>query len=296
VKNVALRKGGVRMIDIRDDEVEAFWRDGAYCLRGAIDARWVARVQDATECALAQPGPLALALSADRSFASELGLWSRWPEFHHYVFESGVSEIARRFLRTRKLNFFFDHLFVKEPGAPGLTPWHQDLPYWPVRGEQILSIWLALDAVTLATGGLEYVRGSHRWNRFFRPDVFGDYEDEEGAFGALGGDRIPDLDAARDQYEFLSWDMLPGDVLIHHARTIHGATGNSSSSTRRRGYSTRWAGDDARWDPRPGVLEAIPGPSTLPMPTEPGALLDCEAFPIVEARRIACEARREERT
>ncbi len=32
----------------------------------------------------------------------------------------------------------------------------------------------------------------------------------------LGGEKIPDIDAARDKYEFLSWDMQPGDILIHH--------------------------------------------------------------------------------
>jgi len=269
---------------IRDVDVDTFWRDGAFCLRGAADARWVARLQAATDEALAKPGRLALAHSADRKSVSELALWSAWPEFRSFVFDSGVSEIARRFLRTRKLNFFFDHLFVKEPGANAPTQWHQDLPYWPASGTQILSIWVALDPVTLASGGLEYVRGSHQWQKFFRPVVFGDSIPAiERAFESLAGERIPDIDAERARYELLSWDMAPGDALIHHALTIHGASGNSTSATRRRGYSTRWAGDDARWDPRPNVLEMIPGPSLLPMPRTPGDLLDSEAFPVIEA-------------
>ncbi len=73
--------------------------------------------------------------------------------------------------------------------------------------------------------------------------------------------------------------MQPGDVLVHQAMTIHGAPGNSSSTVRRRAYSIRWTGDDAIWDPRPGILETIPGPSTLPYPTVIGGPLDSEAFP-----------------
>ncbi|MPD01493.1 hypothetical protein E2C01_097025 [Portunus trituberculatus] len=34
----------------------------------------------------------------------------------------------------------------------------------------------------------------------------------------------------------------PGDVVIFHMRTLHGAKGNSSSSTHRRVLSTRWLG------------------------------------------------------
>ncbi|MEM7478182.1 MAG: phytanoyl-CoA dioxygenase family protein, partial [Planctomycetota bacterium] len=33
--------------------------------------------------------------------------------------------------------FYFDHLFVKQPGTDNPTPWHQDAPYWPFRGRKI---------------------------------------------------------------------------------------------------------------------------------------------------------------
>jgi ectoine hydroxylase-related dioxygenase (phytanoyl-CoA dioxygenase family) len=78
--------------------------------------------------------------------------------------------------------------------------------------------------------------------------------------------------------------MRPGDILVHHAMSVHGAPANSSSTTPRRGYSVRWVGDDARWDPRPGILETVPGPSVLTMPTVPGGPLDSEAFPVIALR------------
>jgi ectoine hydroxylase-related dioxygenase (phytanoyl-CoA dioxygenase family) len=266
--------------------VERFWQDGAICLRGLFDADWVKILQDATETAMANPGKLATGRNAEdrRSFYVELGLWSSHAAFRDFVFESPAPVIARRFLRTGKLNLFFDQLFVKAPGAQNSTPWHQDQPYWPVRGRQVLSIWFAMDPVTLATGGLEYVRGSHDWNRMFHPESFRNDPVQAARMAKLDGEKIPDIDAARDQYEFLSWDMAPGDILIHHGMSIHGAPANSSRSTPRRGYSVRWTGDDATWDPRPGILETIPGPSLLPMPTVPGGSMDSEAFPVMAAR------------
>jgi ectoine hydroxylase-related dioxygenase (phytanoyl-CoA dioxygenase family) len=276
---------------VTDQEVERFWQDGAICLHGLFDLDWVASLQEATAAAMANPGKLATGRNSTdhQTFYVELGLWSAHPAFHDFVFESPAPAIARQFLRTTKMNLFFDQLFVKAPGAQNKTPWHQDQPYWPVHGRQVLSTWFAMDPVTLATGGLEYVRGSHDWNRVFHPESFRNDTAQAARMASLGGEKIPDIDAARDKYQCLSWDMQPGDVLLHHGMCIHGAPANSSRNTPRRGYAVRWTGDDARWDPRPGILETIPGPSLLPMPTERGGPMDSEAFPVMPVPQHAHE-------
>ncbi|HXQ13510.1 MAG TPA: phytanoyl-CoA dioxygenase family protein [Caulobacteraceae bacterium] len=265
-------------------EIDRFWQDGAICLRGVFSLDWIELLREATDAAIASPGPLSIDASAarDKRFYIELGLWSRMPSVRRFIYESPAAQVARTLLRTHKLNLFFDQLFVKEPGAVAPTPWHQDQPYWPIAGRQVLSLWIPMDPVTLSTGGLEYVRGSHEWNRRFHPVNFGRSSPQiDAVLSRLDGDDIPDLDAERDRHQFLSWDMAPGDVLVHQAMTIHGASGNGSLSSRRRAYSIRWSGDDATWDPRPGILETIPGPSTLPYPTLAGGPMDSEAFPVV---------------
>ena len=68
---------------------------------------------------------------------------------------------------------------------------------------------------------------------------------------------VPDADAAvaRGEYELLSWDMVPGDVLLFYSAMLHGAPGiPASSAHRRRGYATRWCGDDIVFDDRPGTM------------------------------------------
>ena len=68
---------------------------------------------------------------------------------------------------------------------------------------------------------------------------------------------MPDVDAgvARGEYELLNWDMLPGDVLLLYSAMLHGSTGPGINSTfRRRGYATRWCGDDIVFDARPGTM------------------------------------------
>ena len=74
--------------------------------------------------------------------------------------------IAAQLLDTDKVNLLYDQLFVKPPQG-GPTPWHSDLPYWPVEGTAVMSLWLALGDVDLDNGGLEFIRGSHKWAKRF---------------------------------------------------------------------------------------------------------------------------------
>lgn len=55
-----------------------------------------------------------------------------------------------------------------------------------------------------------------------------------------------ELLAQVDQHEILAWDTQPGDAVVFHALTIHGATGNAHSKNKRRAYSMRFAGPDVR--------------------------------------------------
>ncbi len=74
---------------------------------------------------------------------------------------------------------------------------------------------------------------------------------ENYASGHDGFETMPDIDANRSQYNILSWDLEPGDCIVFHVRTIHGAPATTGLKTRRRGFSTRWLGDDAVYAVRP---------------------------------------------
>lgn len=129
-------------------------------------------------------------------FLGDIGAWAVKPGLRRCVETSPAAEIAARMLKSHKANFLYDQLFVKEPGTAARTPWHQDGPYWPVQGRQILSIWLALDDVTVESSGVEYLKGSHRWGKEFRPIHFGG---DTEAYKMLPGETLPDIDALRKE-------------------------------------------------------------------------------------------------
>ena len=168
--------------------------------------------------------------------------------------------------------FYHDHLLVKEPGTPEPTPWHHDQPYYPIDGAMVGSLWLPLDPVDRATT-VEFVAGSHRWGRWFRPRYF---NTRGSALGAPedGLEETPDIEADRAAYRILGWAMAPGDCVFFHALTLHGAGGNHTSR-RRRAYATRWLGEDTRFATRPGRIS----PPLEGHGLRPGDALACDLFP-----------------
>jgi ectoine hydroxylase-related dioxygenase (phytanoyl-CoA dioxygenase family) len=263
---------------IPDEVVEAFARDGVVCLRGAFSEAWVDRMRRAVDLALSSPGPSAKVYTpngAPGRFSSELGLWTRLEDFRSYAFDSPAPHIAARLMGSRKINLFFDHLLVKEPGTRERTPWHQDYPYWTVSGWQVCSIWMPLDPVEEEVS-LQLVRGSHRWGVDFQPYNF---VDGHPYAGRAHEPPLPDIEADRGRYDIASYALDPGDCIVFHASMVHGAAGNVSSH-RRRALSTRWTGDDATYLARQGKVGyplSDPGLKT-------GDPMDCALFPRVLPR------------
>lgn len=261
-----------------DQEVARYRADGAICLRGAFPMDWIERLRAAVDADMVSPGPMVrinTPKGAPGLFFVDFQLWQRHDAARDFVHDSPAKHIAQRLMGSREVVYYHDHLLVKEPGTEERTPWHHDQPYYPIDGEQIVSLWLPLDPVDRATC-VEYVRGSHRWGRWFQPKFF-----RQGGVDLQVSDPrfepLPDLDAERERHEFLAWDMEPGDVVAFHALTLHGASGNRSTSRRRRAWATRWCGDDARYAARVGQIS----PPLEGHGLKPGDRLDCAMFPKV---------------
>jgi len=239
---------------VTEREIAAYERDGVVLLRGMFGADWIAFLAEAVERAMADPGPLAEeyeSAAGGGRFFGDLDLWQRHDAFRRFVFDSPAAEIAARAMRASRVHFFYDQLLVKEPGTAARTPWHQDQPYWAVAGRQVCSIWLPLDPVDPDTS-VQYVRGSHAWDRAFAPRHFSDGTPYRGR----DLDPLPDIDADPAAYDIARFALEPGDCLLFQAMIVHGAPGNASGR-RRRALATRWTGDDARYAVPEGEV-AIP--------------------------------------
>ncbi len=260
--------------DVSDEAVAAYRRDGALCLRGLF-TDWLEPLRKGVARNLAEPGPIATEhdVAGQGRFFEDYCNWQRIPEYRDFVLESPAAPIAGRLMGAGRVQIFHEHLFIKAPGTAKATPWHHDMPYYCVQGQQVVSLWLALDPVPASTCP-RFVAGSHLWDTLYAPRAFkdgADYDDYEAGYAS-----VPDIDADPSAYQILSWDLEPGDAIAFHFLTLHGAPGNTGA-TARTGFSTRWLGEDARYAERPG-LTSPPYPG---IGLEHGEPLREDWFPVV---------------
>jgi ectoine hydroxylase-related dioxygenase (phytanoyl-CoA dioxygenase family) len=256
-------------------EVAAFQKDGVLCLRGAF-ADWVESLAAGVAENEAHPSRFAgdsVTGSDSGRFFDDYCNWQRIPQYRDFVLHSPAAEIAARATRSSSIRIFHEHVLIKEPGTTKKTPWHHDLPYYNVQGMQTVSLWLALDPVGRETCP-EFVAGSHLWERFYYPRRFLDSTNYDYRSG--GYETVPDIEADRSRYDIRTYDLAPGDAILFNFLTLHGAPANLGRH-RRRGFSTRWLGDDVTYATRPGPTSPPFGDIGL----ETGDPMPDDLFPIM---------------
>ena len=114
--------------------------------------------------------------------------------------------------------------FNKPPGGSDPTPPHQDGYYFMLDPCHAVTMWFALDHVDEQNGCVRYGCGSHKrgMRDHLRTNVLGFSQ------GIDGYPTQVDLDHE------VAAPASPGDLLVHHALTIHRADGNHSPDRQRR--------------------------------------------------------------
>lgn len=257
------------------EKIDTFQREGVVLIPGLFRDQ-VDTIRAGIERNMAQPGPYAaenLREGDTGRFFDDYCNWTRIPEFADVIRTSPAAEVAADLMGSDRVQMFHDHVLVKEPGTSKATPWHQDAPYYFVEGQQTVSFWSPMDPVTDAT--LRCVAGSHAWERPVLPTRWlaeTSFYPDDGAYMP-----VPDPDA--EGMDIREWPMAPGDAVAFNFSVLHGARGNDSS-TRRRAFSVRLVGDDARYVERPG-------PTSPPFPghgMRPGQVLREDWFPVIFER------------
>jgi len=272
---------------ITAQHIADFERDGFVLVRRALALEWIELVREGIEQDLRALGPLHTIQQpkdVPGYFVTDFCMSQRIRAFRGFVLESNAGEVAAKLMRSTRCNFFYDAMWAKGPGTPKRTPWHQDQPYYPIDGRQLCILWVPVDPVS-AENSLELLRGSHRWNRWFQPQLSRDAKILYGE-GDRTFERMPDIEANRREYDIVSYEMTPGDCIAFTGLTVHGASGNASDQQPRRALSTIWMGDDAVFAERPGKVRPLFEGHGL----RPGDPMDCDYFPRVWPRSADAKA------
>lgn len=259
------------------DIVAAYQRDGAVCLRQLLSPVELATLTRGIDHNLAAPSPRAIVASQPDDpgrFVEDFCNWQTNPDYRALALASPLAEAAGLLMQSATVRLYHDHMLTKEPGTRQRTPWHQDQPYYNVDGFQNVSFWIPVDPVRRHST-LEFVAGSHR-GPWLMPRSFMDQQARWFPEGSLAD--LPDIEGSRQRQDILGWALAPGDVVAFHMLALHAAAG-VDSDRRRRVFSLRYLGDDARHAPRrwktspdfPGLADQLPA----------GAVMDHPLFPLL---------------
>eukprot|EP00435_Cladocopium_sp_Y103_P030424 s1184_g7.t1 len=88
--------------------------------------------------------------------------WKADALFHQVVTSRQLGQLAATLGGWSGARVAEDQVWIKPPGAGPLV-FHRDSPYFDFEPDDVITIWIALDDMTMDLGPLEYVVGSHRW-------------------------------------------------------------------------------------------------------------------------------------
>jgi ectoine hydroxylase-related dioxygenase (phytanoyl-CoA dioxygenase family) len=262
---------------VTDAEIEAFQQDGAVCVRQLLKQPEIEMLRAGIDANLAHPSSRAKVASRPDDPGLFIEDFCNWRDNEYYrrlIFESRLAQAAANLMRSHTARLYHDHMLTKESGTRQRTPWHQDQPYYNIAGRQNCSFWIPVDPVSRAAT-LEFVAGSHL-GPWLMPRSFMDAQAKWFPEGSLAN--LPDIEARREGYPILGWQMEPGDAIAFHMLALHGSAG-VEAGRRRRVFSVRILGDDITHCPRrwqtspefPGLVNQLPA----------GAPMEHELFPLL---------------
>ena len=197
--------------------------------------------------------------------------WERIEEFKNCIFNSPAAEIVAEATSSKSSQIFHEHIFVKDPGTHKETPWHQDMPYYCVDGNDTGSFWIPLDPVT-KENSLQVLLGSHKFPKLVRPTKWSNdkpwYNDNDNFMD------MPDI--TKIEKNILSTEMNIGDAILFNFKVLHSSSGNTEKIPRR-AFSMRFIGDDVKYIDRGGETS----PPFKGIDLNNGAKMRNDWFPIV---------------
>ncbi len=146
-------------------------------------------------------------------------LWERDRGVREFVLARRFAKVAAELLGVPAVRLLRDESYFKDPG--GLpTPWHQDCDFFPLNTDRVVSMWIALNDISLEMAPLTFATGSHQ----------GGYLDPTGDELRFG---LSAQSLNQRGFQLTNHGaMQAGDATFHAGWTLHSSDANRSDRTR----------------------------------------------------------------
>ena len=154
---------------LSDKQIKDYQKDGAIIIKDVFKD-WIEPLRKGFEKVLNNPSKHGRENVYDNTgrFFEDYCNWERIKEFKDCIFYSPAAQIFTEATNSKLAQIFHEHIFIKDPGTSKETPWHQDMPYYCVDGNDTGSFWIPLDEVD-KENNLKLILGSHKWPKLIRP-------------------------------------------------------------------------------------------------------------------------------
>ncbi len=161
---------------LSNEEKDFYKNQGAIIIKNVFSS-WIDLLRKGFDKVLKEPGPHARenVKNDEGRFFEDYCNWQRISEFKKFAEESPAAQIVAEGTDSKSIQLFHEHIFIKDPGTVKETPWHQDMPYYCIDGNDTGSFWIPLDPITKANS-LKIILGSHKLPKLIRPTKWSNNE------------------------------------------------------------------------------------------------------------------------
>ncbi len=214
------------------DAVEHYRREGYVRTPGLVfTAEKFARLRAHFEQLLAGLAPGVRPEDIDVPHFSDLSLFE-------WLLDDQILDLVEPLIGP-DIALFSSHFICKPPGTGRRVPWHKDSDYWHARLEpqDVVTVWLAIDASTAENGALKVIPGTHH------DHALSEYDEVDPTVNVFPTE-IKRRTIAVERAVTL--ELEPNQASLHHARMVHGSEANTTG-TRRCGYTMRYMSTRTRF-------------------------------------------------
>ena len=247
---------GVRTTPLSGDELVDFYERGWLRVGRVIDNATVDRVCEEVarqrrgggEMDLLDPqhwekGEGGVPQEPGRNVSFLFNLWRSSDTYRELVMTPRFGRWAAQALGARRVRVLEDNALSKDPHTGGALKWHQDYSYWPLAQPSAVTLWIALDDVTVDNGAMLMANGSHLRGEKL-PAVFGTGAIYFRERRPKTVDQIVNPESIGIDVEPLT--MKAGEASLHHSLTWH-ASGANTTANPRRAAVCRYVADGTVW-------------------------------------------------
>lgn len=152
----------------------------------------------------------------------KVNVWRDHGIMAKYSLHPKLAQIAKELSGASGIRLFHDHALWKMPQDSKPTPWHQDIPFWPMNEPGALSAWIPAHDVDQHNGCMMFVPGSHKAGKLTGIDLV----NPQDIFEFVKGTEI-------EKTKPVIVPLKKGSCTFHNGLTFHYAHANQSDQPRR---------------------------------------------------------------